>query len=226
MSLPADIAVTYAALDEWFARQTSFNPWLLRRETIRRIEGVTGRPLVCYVARTSNLHNRSVASLTSIDDQDIRGFNDLINAVPESESSCDVFVVSNGGRPETTERIVQLIRRRFDSVRFIVPSNAFSAATMMTFSGGELAESWISEHMLKCKRDDPRVRDVVEFFSSAENHKTHGRSVSREKAMSVGLVVKCTEDSGIDELVHCKLFNRTKRLLHRDGTVNGVQAAV
>ena len=277
LALPAEIPVTYAALDEWFARQRAFNPWLLRRETIRRIESVTGRPLVCYVAKTSNLHNRPVASLTSIDDQDIRGFNDLISTVPQSYSSCDVFVVSNGGRPETTERIVQLIRRRFESVRFIVPSNAFSAATMMTFSGDEivmapmgslgpidpqidgvpvaailggfldaqerlakgdikslraygplinkldlhllemcrmanelsreLAESWISEYMLKCKRDDPRVREVVEFFASAENHKTHGRSVSREKAQSVGLVVKCTEEYGINELVQ-SLFNQ------------------
>lgn len=277
IALPSEIPVTYSALDEWFARQKAFNPWLLRREPIRRIERISNRPLVCYVAKTSNLHNRPVASLTSIDDQDIRGFNDLISTVPQFHSSCDVFVVSNGGRPETTERIVQLIRRRFDSIRFIVPSNAFSAATMMAFSGDEivmapmgslgpidpqiagvpvaailggfidaqerlakgdikslraygpliqkldlhllemcrmanelsreLAETWISNYMLKCNRDDSRVGRIVEFFSSSENHKTHSRSVSREKAESVGLVVKSTEEIGINDLVQ-SLFNQ------------------
>ena len=71
----------------------------------------------------------------------------------------------------------------------------------------ELAESWISEYMLKCRRDDPRVRDIVEFFSNAENHKTDSRSVSREKAESVGLVVKSTEEAGINDLVQ-SLFNQ------------------
>ena len=71
----------------------------------------------------------------------------------------------------------------------------------------ELAESWISEHMLKCRMDDPRVGAAVEFFSSAENHKTHSRSVSREKAESVGLVVKISEEAGIDGLVQ-SLFNQ------------------
>jgi hypothetical protein len=71
----------------------------------------------------------------------------------------------------------------------------------------DLAECWISEYMLKCRREDPRVREIVEFFSSAENHKTHSRSVSREKAESVGLVVKSTEEAGINDLVQ-SLFNQ------------------
>ena len=71
----------------------------------------------------------------------------------------------------------------------------------------ELAESWISEYMLKFRRDDPRVREIVEFFSSAENHKTHSRSVSRETAESVGLVVTSTEEANINDLVQ-SLFNQ------------------
>lgn len=62
--------------------------------------------------------------------------SDLINDVPGD--ALDVFIVSNGGSAEASERIVRLLRSRFKSVRFLVASNAYSAATLMCFSADEV----------------------------------------------------------------------------------------
>ena len=63
-------------------------------------------------------------------------FGDLIHLVKGSR--VDVLVASNGGSAEATERIVHLLRERFEHIRFIIPANAYSAATMMCFAGDEI----------------------------------------------------------------------------------------
>ena len=105
----------------------------VRLETFRRIEKSTNRPLLCYATNTLNV---KAGTPVSIDDGDLIGFGDLIDSVSGNE--CDIFVISNGGSAEATERIVQRLRGRFDNVRFIVPSNAYSAATLMCFSGNKI----------------------------------------------------------------------------------------
>jgi len=105
----------------------------LRAETIRRIEGVTGIPLICYIAQTQNVQTFAPVH---IDDSDIQGFADLINSI--DNQSIDVFLVSNGGSAEAAERIVNLIREQYNKVRYILPGNAYSAATLIAFSGNEI----------------------------------------------------------------------------------------
>jgi len=77
-----------------------------------------------------------LAEERSIDDNDIPGFTDLIESTPGD--IVDVLVVSNGGSPLAAERIVKMLRQKFKHIRFIIPSNAFSAATMICFSGDEI----------------------------------------------------------------------------------------
>jgi len=127
------IPVTYQALTDYFGKLGQANPFDLRKETFLRIEGVTGRPLICYVAKTHNLPQGIPAY---IDDSDLTGFGDLIQSV--QGEAVDIFIVSNGGSVEAAERIVRLIRERFKTVRFIVPANAYSAATLICFSGNEI----------------------------------------------------------------------------------------
>lgn len=130
-SLPS----TYQAISEYFEKQPKgqANPFPLRRETFKRIEAATGRPLICYATKTKQVA-QGVPSY--VDDGDLTGFGDLIAAV--DGEALDVFVVSNGGSAEAAERIVRLLRSRFTSLRFLVPSNAYSAATLMCFSGDEI----------------------------------------------------------------------------------------
>jgi hypothetical protein len=127
------LPVSRMALEEYFGRQGEANPFALRKETFLRIERVTGRPLICYLAKT---HSFPTGVPAYIDDSDLSGFGDLIYSV--DGENIDILIVSNGGSVEATERIVRLIRDRFASVRFVVPGNAYSAATLMCFSADDI----------------------------------------------------------------------------------------
>jgi len=267
------VPVTYQALMDYFAKLGEASPFALRKETFLRIERLTGRSLICYVTKTHNLPQGIPAY---IDDNDLTGFGDLTQSV--QGEAVDIFIVSNGGSVEATERIVRLLRERFKTVRFIVPANAYSAATLISFSGDELAmdllatfgpidpqingvparailrafetieerlkkegpraltaympliskydlhileicksaqelskelaRNWLSTYMLKCSEDDPRVTEIVDFFSNYDIHKSHGRSIDRRKARELGLkVIYVEEIEGLADLVR-SLYNQ------------------
>jgi len=68
---------------------------------------------------------------------DIEGFTDLANSVDDSDS-VDILLHSPGGRPDATERIVNILRNRFKEVNFLIPHSAYSAATMLALSGNAI----------------------------------------------------------------------------------------
>jgi hypothetical protein len=68
----------------------------------------------------------------------------------------DIFIVSNGGSAEAVERIVRLLRDRFKIVRFIIPANAYSAATLICFSGNEI----IMDSLATLGPIDPQINGV------------------------------------------------------------------
>lgn len=117
--------ITYQQISDFFKNQ-QINPFQIRKETIQKIETVIGMPLISYVS----------APQASIEEDDITGFSDLIHSV--QGESLGVFIISNGGSPSAAERIVKLIRSKFKKVIFYVAGNAYSAATMMCFSGNEI----------------------------------------------------------------------------------------
>ncbi len=49
--------------------------------------------------------------------------------------------------------------------------------------------------MLKCDMNDSRVKDIVQFFSDNDTHKSHGRSTDRTLAQSKGLKVAHLEET-------------------------------
>ncbi len=127
------LPVSYQEISDFFSRYGEINPFLLRVETFKRIESITGIPLVCYTSKVRNLPQGGKRPPTHIDDGDLTGISDLVHSV--NGDAIDVLIISNGGSAEVAERIVRLIRDRFKVVRFIVPSNAYSAATLICFSG-------------------------------------------------------------------------------------------
>jgi len=145
------LPVTYQAISDYFGKLGEANPFILRKETFLRIECVTGRPLICYVAKTHHLPQGIPAY---IDDSDLTGFGDLIQSV--QGEAIDIFIVSNGGSVEAAERIVRLLRERFKTVRFIVPANAYSAATLMCFSGDEI----VMDPLATLGPIDPQINGV------------------------------------------------------------------
>src|SRR5438132_321079 len=98
------LPVSYQAMTELVAQRPDLNAFNLRLETYKQIEKVTGRPLICYVAKTNNV---SSAIPAYIDHSDLFGFSDLVQSIDGEE--IDVFLTSNGGSAEATERIVRLI---------------------------------------------------------------------------------------------------------------------
>ncbi len=51
----------------------------------------------------------------------------------------------------------------------------------------ELSRTWLSQYMLKCAPEDEALAKVVNFFKSYDVHKSHGRSIDRDRAREQGL---------------------------------------
>ena len=109
----------------------------VRRERIRRVEEITGRPLVIYATDFLNRDKATAArGEVTIDGKDKTGFDEVTTNI--ASKNLDILIHSPGGNPDSTESIVSLLRSRFDSLRFIVPDQAKSAATMMCCAGDEI----------------------------------------------------------------------------------------
>jgi len=111
---------------------------------MQAVEQITGRPLIVYAVDMSNgskTANNPILGLINYDDKDafIEAFQNI------NGDKVDVLLQSPGGLAEASESLVQLLRNRFTSVRFIVPHMAKSAATMLAMSGDELVLDISSE---------------------------------------------------------------------------------
>lgn len=110
----------------------------VRRAKIAHAEGVSGIPLIIYVAAfTDEGRATQYGAGLQIDLNDKTGFEQAVSDIPAG-GPLDVLVHSPGGSPTATESIVRLLRSRFDPIRFIVPHTAKSAATMLALSGNEI----------------------------------------------------------------------------------------
>ncbi len=109
----------------------------VRSERIQAVEAITGRPLIIYVTDFLNREKvQHCGGEVSIDGNDKVGFCEVIEKIPGE--SIDIILHSPGGDPQAAESIIDILRTRFKSVRFIVPDQAKSAATMMCCAGDEV----------------------------------------------------------------------------------------
>lgn len=109
----------------------------LRYACYRDIESLRKRPLLVYAAKFIDANLPPEAPI-SIDLGDVDGFTELINSIKAKDKAVDILLHSPGGRPDATERIVNLLRPRFTNVTFLIPHSAYSAATMLALSGDEV----------------------------------------------------------------------------------------
>jgi hypothetical protein len=108
-----------------------------RRARLAKLRDLTGRPVILYAADFLNKRKlQAVGSDVIIDLEDIEGFREIIDATPGSE--VDILIHSPGGSAEATESIVELLRSRFQHIRFLIPGAAKSAATMLAMAGDVL----------------------------------------------------------------------------------------
>lgn len=106
----------------------------MRTDCYKEIEKVRKRPLVIYATKFLDALPETP---NFIDISDVDGFTDLVNSIKDSKE-IDVLLHSPGGRPDATERIVHILRNKFDRVHFLIPHSAYSAATMLALSGDSI----------------------------------------------------------------------------------------
>jgi hypothetical protein len=107
----------------------------LRKNCYKDIDAYRKKPLLVYATKFLGQLPSEIPNF--IDLQDIDGFTDMVNSVTESKS-VDVLLHSPGGKPDATERIVSILRNRFEEIHFLIPHSAYSAATMLALSGNSI----------------------------------------------------------------------------------------
>ena len=103
----------------------------IRQQCYREIENYRDRPLLVYAAKL----DVPKGAENYINLLDVDGFTELVNSVDRNLSAVDVLLHSPGGMADATERLVGLLRGRFEEVNFLIPHSAYSAATMLALSG-------------------------------------------------------------------------------------------
>lgn len=78
----------------------------------------------------------------------VRKFRDFIeeiaNKTERKENTLSIVLRSPGGSAETTERLVSIVRKHYDTVNFIVPDYAMSAGTIFCMSGDRIYMDYAS----------------------------------------------------------------------------------
>ncbi len=108
----------------------------LLESRVRNLTDLTGTPLIIYASACTAHPGKVQPELLQIDASDKTSFHSILEDI--NGPKVDVLIHSGGGSAEATESIVEEMRRKFQFVRFIVPSYAKSAATIMAMSGDEI----------------------------------------------------------------------------------------
>jgi hypothetical protein len=115
-----------------------------RQEIIKKVQDITQRPLLVYVANPNSPDS-------IIRGEDKTGFSDLIQDVQSTQ--VDIMINSPGGFAEVSESLVTMLRSKFEIIRFAIPNMAKSAATLLCMSGNEL----MMDHRSELGPIDPQV---------------------------------------------------------------------
>src|SRR5260370_42179580 len=130
---------------------------------MKAVQEITGRPLIIYASDfiTPKPNKAQLANLMMISLADKDGFDEVTRNLPR-DIGIDILLHSPGGSAEATESIVALLRDRFSYIRFIIPSVAKSAATMLAMSGEQLlmderSELWPTDPQMIFTTQDGRT---------------------------------------------------------------------
>lgn len=103
-----------------------------RRELYKKIEEMRKRPLITYV--TSSRVNASAQMGGDV----ILELARLLARIPKEKKEADILIVSNGGDPTVSWRIVSMLRDRFEKIGTLLPFSAYSAATLFALGTDEI----------------------------------------------------------------------------------------
>lgn len=107
----------------------------------RAIDAHVHRQLNADLAKIEKLLNSDVVFYSGdILEGYIKGFRDFIEEIKKEEKyeKLSIILRSNGGSGIAVERMVNIVRRHYGEVQFIVPDYAYSAGTLFCMSGDEI----------------------------------------------------------------------------------------
>lgn len=106
--------------------------YLERKKLYRSVIKIRKRPLITYVTSIRpNLSGQMAGDAIS-------PIIEQINKVPKSCKEIDFLIISNGGDPITSLRIIGLLRERFEKITVLLPYVAYSAATILSLGADEI----------------------------------------------------------------------------------------
>ncbi|MDV0445246.1 hypothetical protein MmiAt1_08100 [Methanimicrococcus sp. At1] len=97
-----------------------------------QIENRRECPLIVYATSIRSGMNSNMAGDV------IAEFIKHIRLIPESENKADLLIISNGGDPIASWRIMNILRERFEEISVLIPFVAYSAATLLALGADEI----------------------------------------------------------------------------------------
>ena len=105
--------------------------YLERKSIYKKIEKIRKRPLIAYV--TSIRPGQNVQMATDI----IPFLIEQVNQIKDTDS-IDILILSNGGDPIVSWRIISILREKFKHIGVLIPYTAYSAATLLALGADEI----------------------------------------------------------------------------------------
>lgn len=103
-----------------------------RKKLYTKLEELRNNPLIAYVTSIRAGINAQMGgdSISEIIKQ--------INLIPQDKKEIDFLIISNGGDPICSLRIINVLRERFEKINVLVPYVAYSAATLLALGADEI----------------------------------------------------------------------------------------
>ena len=107
----------------------------VRRKYISQLAAHVKRDVILYSTKWTDPSNVP-PDVISITEEDVQGFMEVVHGLKNDK--LDLILHSPGGSPVATEAIVKYLRKKFTSIRVIVPQGAMSAGTMFACAGNSI----------------------------------------------------------------------------------------
>lgn len=155
----------------------------------------------------------------SLEQSDFYIFRDLLSAQKKG-SKVDVYLETPGGSGETAEEIGRFLRKKFDTVSFVISGEAKSAGTIIALSGDEILMTETGslgpiDAQMKIGRSIVSAYDYMEWIDNKREEAekqgalnpfdaTMVAQISPGELGSVFNALKFAEDLVVDWLTSCK----------------------
>lgn len=103
-----------------------------RLQIYNKIQEIRKRPLIVYA--TSSRQNANAQMGQDV----IPHFIRHLESIKDNLDGIDVLIMSSGGDPIVSWRIISLLRNRFKGITVFVPYNAYSAATLLALGADDI----------------------------------------------------------------------------------------